>query len=430
MNETFEVEGTEFTLLAPDLRGRGGSNDPQEADKRSQVQGSRAPATDAKIRAMGPLAGVRIVELGGIGPAPMCAMLLADLGADVIRVERRGAPPPLGIPEEFQLLNRSRTLIEVDLKSDDGREAVLALVERADALIEGFRPGVAERLRVGPDDCAARNPRLVYGRMTGWGQEGPLAQVAGHDINYIGIVGALAAIGPADGPPVPPLSLVGDYGGGALYLALGILAAVIEAKRSGRGQVVDAAMIDGAASLMTVIYGMRAAGLWQDERGANYLDGGAPFYACYETKDRKWISIGPLEPQFWAELVKRLGLDASSLPNRDERAAWPALREKLALVFREKTRDEWVAILGETDTCFAPVLDLAEAPSHPHVRARGTFVEVDGVVQPAPAPRFSRTPAAIRRPPARKGEDPEAALRAFGFSGSELARLRAAAGFS
>src|SRR5882724_2912490 len=230
---------------------------------------------------MGPLAGIR----------------LADLGADVIRVERRGAPPPLGIPERFQLLNRSRSMIEVDLKTEEGREAVLRLVDRADALIEGFRPGVAERLGVGPDDCAARNPRLVYGRMTGWGQEGPLAQVAGHDINYIGLVGALAAIGPADGPPTPPLSLVGDYGGGSLYLALGILAAVIEAKRSGRGQVVDAAMIDGAASLMTVVYGMHAAGLWRDERGANYLDGGAPFYACYETKDRKWISVGPLEPQ-------------------------------------------------------------------------------------------------------------------------------------
>ncbi len=376
----------------------------------------------------GPLRGIRIVELGGIGPAPMCALLLAELGAEVIRVERRGGVVALGMPERFRLLNRSRAMIELDLKSGEGHAAVLRLVEKADALIEGFRPGVAERLGLGPDDCAARNPRLVYGRMTGWGQDGPLAAVAGHDINYIGLVGALHAIGPADGPPTPPLSLVADYGGGALYLALGVVAAILEARSSGRGQVVDAAMIDGAASLLTVTYGMLAAGLWRDERGANVIDGGAPFYACYETKDRKWISLGPLEPQFWAELVRRLGLDAAGLPEQADRARWPELRERLAAVFREKTRDEWTEILGETDTCFAPVLGLAEAPSHPHNQARGTFVEVDGIVQPAAAPRFSRTPAAIRRPPAQRGEDPADALRAFGLDEAEVRELRAAAG--
>jgi alpha-methylacyl-CoA racemase len=378
---------------------------------------------------MGPLEGIRIVELGGIGPAPMCAMLLADLGAEVIRVERRGSAPSLGIPEKFQLLNRGRARIELDLKSATGRDAILRLVAHADALVEGFRPGVAERLGLGPDECEAVNPRLVYGRMTGWGQEGPLASVAGHDINYIGLVGALHAIGPAVGPPLPPLSLVADYGGGALYLALGVVSAILEARRSGKGQVVDAAMIDGAASLMTVVYGMHAAGIWKDERGTNALDGGAPFYACYETKDGKWISIGPLEPQFRAELARRLGLDPALFAGADDRARWPDIRERLAAVFREKARDEWTAFLGDTDTCFAPVLSLAEAPSHPHHRARGTFVEVDGVVQPAPAPRFSRTRAAIRRAPARQGEDPADALRAFGLGEEDVGALRAAAGF-
>ena len=387
-----------------------------------------APRTET-VPGTGPLAGIRIVELGGIGPAPMCAMLLADLGADVIRVERRGGSPSLGIPEKFQLLNRGRAKIELDLKSAAGRDAVLRLVAHADALVEGFRPGVAERLGLGPDDCAAVNPRLVYGRMTGWGQEGPLASVAGHDINYIGLVGALHAIGPAAGPPLPPLSLVADYGGGALYLALGILAAIVETRRSAKGQVVDAAMIDGAASLMTVVYGMHAAGIWKDERGANALDGGAPYYACYETKDGKWISIGPLEPQFRAELARRLGLDPALLAEGDDPTRWAHLRETLAAVFREKTRDEWTALLGDTDTCFAPVLTLAEAPSHPHHRARGTFVTIDGVVQPGPAPRFSRTQARIRRPPPAKGEDPADTLKAFGLDDEEMRAIRTAAGF-
>ena len=379
---------------------------------------------------MGPLEGVRIVELGGIGPAPMCAMLLADLGAEVVRVERRGTAPVLGIPARFQLLHRGRAMIELDLKSAPGRAALLRLVAHADALVEGFRPGVAERLKLGPDDCAAVNPRLVYGRMTGWGQDGPLASVAGHDINYIGLVGALHAIGPAGGPPIPPLSLVGDYGGGSLYLAFGVVSAILEARRSGKGQVVDAAMIDGAASLMTVVYGMHAAGMWKDERGANAIDGGAPFYGCYETSDAKWISLGPLEPQFRVELLRRLGLDPALLAEGDDPARWPHLRETLAAVFREKTRDEWTALLGETDTCFAPVLTLAEAPSHPHHRPRGTFVTVDGVVQPGPAPRFSRTHAEIRRPPPEKGEDPAEALRAFGLDEHDLREVRAAAGFA
>ena len=378
---------------------------------------------------MGPLTGVRIVELGGIGPAPMCAMLLADLGAEVIRVERRGAPL-LGIPARFQLLMRGRPKLELDLKSAEGRDAVLRLVAGADALIEGFRPGVAERLGLGPDECLARNPRLVYGRMTGWGQTGPLASVAGHDVNYIATTGVLHAIGPKDGPPVPPLSLVGDYGGGALYLGLGLLAAIVEASRSGKGQVVDAAMVDGAASLMTVVYGMRAAGLWEDERGANFIDGGAPFYACYETKDGKWISVGALEPQFWEELVRRLELDRATLPDRDDRSTWPALRELLAARFRERTREEWTALLGATDTCFAPVLGLDEAPSYPQHRERGTFVEVDGVVQPAPAPRFSRTPGRIHRPPPAGSEDPAGFLRAFGLDEAGVAAVREAAGFA
>ena len=378
---------------------------------------------------MGPLDSIRIVELGGIGPGPMCAMLLADLGARIIRLDRPGAAPTLGIPERFLLLNRSRPLLEIDLKSAAGKAAVLRLVENADAVIEGFRPGVAERLGLGPDVCLARNPKVVYGRMTGWGQTGPLANVVGHDINYIGLVGALHAIGPAEGPPRPPLSLVGDYGGGALYLAMGVLAAIVEASQSGKGQVVDAAMIDGAASLMTVVYGMRAAKLWQDERDANMLDGGAPFYACYETKDGKWIAVGALEPQFWEALVRGLGLDREKLPDRNDRANWPALRARLATIFRGETRDEWVARLGTSDACFGPVLSIDESPGHPHHRARGTFVDVDGIVQPAAAPRFSRTPADTPRPPPRRGEDPAAALRAFGLDEEAVREIRNVAAF-
>jgi alpha-methylacyl-CoA racemase len=376
---------------------------------------------------MGPLTGTKIVELAGIGPGPFCAMLLADLGADVIRIERT-ADAGLGLakPVKYDLMNRSRRSVAIDLKNPAGVEAVLRLVAQADALIEGFRPGVTERLGLGPDLCLARNPRLVYGRMTGWGQTGPLAQAAGHDWNYIAITGALHPIGRKGEPPVPPLNLVGDFGGGALYLALGIVSAMLEAARSGRGQVVDAAITDGAASLMTLFYGMHGAGGWIDRRGENVLDTGAPFGEIYETKDGKYVSVLALEPKFYAELVTRMGIDPTSLPHQYDRAHWPAMKARFAEVFKTKTRDEWCRILEGTDACFGPVLSLAEAPRHPHNVARGTFVEHDGVVQPAPAPRFSRTPAAIQRPPAAPGEHTDEALRDWGFSADEVASLRAA----
>jgi alpha-methylacyl-CoA racemase len=375
----------------------------------------------------GPLNGFRIVELAGIGPGPFCAMLLADLGAEVLRVERT-ADAGLGIakPVEFDLYNRSRRCIAVDLKTPAGVQAVLRLLERADALIEGFRPGVMERLGLGPDVCLARNPRLVYGRMTGWGQTGPLSHAAGHDWNYIAITGALHAIGRAGEAPVPPLNLVGDFGGGSLYLALGILAGLLEAQKSGQGQVVDAAITDGAASLMTLFYGLHAAGLWREERGRNLLDTGAHFGEIYETKDGRHVSVLAIEPKFYAELCHRIGMDAGTLPAQNDQAEWPGLKERFAAVFRTKTRDEWCAILEGTDACFAPVLSLAEAPSHPHNVARGTFVEVAGVVQPAPAPRFSRTPGAVQSPPARPGEHTDAALADWGFPADEIAALRAA----
>ncbi|MCW5891148.1 MAG: CoA transferase [bacterium] len=376
---------------------------------------------------MGPLTGFRIVELAGIGPGPFCAMLLADLGAEVLRVERT-ADAGLGIakPVEFDLYNRSRRCIAVDLKTPDGVPTVLRLVARADALIEGFRPGVMERLGLGPEPCLARNPRLVYGRMTGWGQTGPLAQAAGHDWNYIAITGALHAIGRAGEAPVPPLNLVGDFGGGSLYLAVGILAGLLETQRSGKGQVVDAAITDGAASLMTLFYGLAGAGLWHGERGRNLLDTGAHFGEIYETRDGKYVSVLAIEPKFYAELCRRIGLDPATLPAQNDQGEWPALKERFAAVFRTKTRDEWCAILEGTDACFAPVLPMAEAPAHPHNVARGTFVEVGGVVQPAPAPRFSRTPGAIQSPPARPGEHTDAALADWGFAADEIAALRAA----
>jgi len=374
---------------------------------------------------MGPLRGIRIVELAGIGPGPFCAMLLADLGADVVRIDRT-ADANLGIPKpaRFDLYNRSRRSIAVDLKHPDGVATVLRLVEQADALVEGFRPGVTERLGLGPDVCLARNPRLVYGRMTGWGQTGPLAQAAGHDWNYIGITGALHAIGRAGEAPVPPLNLVGDFGGGSLYLALGIVAGILEARTSGRGQVVDAAIVDGAASLMTLFYGLHAAGLWSDARGANLLDTGAHYGEVYETRDGKHVAVLAIEPKFYAELCERIGLDPATLPAQNDRDAWPAMKARFAAVFRTKTRDEWCALLEGTDACFAPVLSLTEAPQHPHNRARGTFVEVDGVVQPAPAPRFSRTPGGVQRPPSAPGADTDAVLRDWGFADAEVARLR------
>jgi alpha-methylacyl-CoA racemase len=372
---------------------------------------------------MGPLAGVRVVELAGIGPGPFCAMLLADLGAEVLRVDR----PAASRTAWPTVLARGRRSVAVDLKHPDGAGVVLDLVAAADALVEGFRPGVAERLGIGPDACLARNPRLVYGRVTGWGQEGPWRQAAGHDIDYIALAGALHPIGQAGGPPVPPLNLVGDFGGGGMLLALGVVAALLEAGRSGAGQVVDAAMVDGAALLTTQFHELLAAGLWGQERGANLLDGGAPFYGVYETADGRHLAVGALEPQFWAELLRRLGLDGGDLPAQLDRDGWPRLRERLAALFRTRTREEWCELLAGTDACVAPVLGLREAPAHPHNQARGTFVEVGGVTQPAPAPRFSRTPCDPPAPAARPGEHTDQALADWGLPPDEIARLRATA---
>jgi alpha-methylacyl-CoA racemase len=373
---------------------------------------------------MGPLAGYRIVEIAGIGPAPMCAMLLADLGATVLRVERMQASG-LGIdkPARFEIMNRSRHAVAVDLKKKDGVETVLRLVAGADAFIEGFRPGVAERLGIGPDECLARNPRLVYGRMTGWGQTGPLAQAAGHDLNYIALTGVLDAIGRAGQKPTPPLNLVGDFGGGALYLALGIACGLLEAQRSGKGQVVDAAMTDGAASLMTMFFGMHAAGQFTTMRGTNILDSGAFFYEVYECADGRHVAVAPIEDKFLAELFRLLALDPADFPAKLDAAGWPAAKKKLAAVFRTKTQAEWCRLLEGSDACFAPVLSLDEAPAHPHNKARGTFVTIDGITQPAPAPRFSRTPSATPTPPEAPTSE---ALREWGFGEDEIAALREA----
>jgi len=376
---------------------------------------------------MGPLAGITVIEIAGIGPGPFCGMLLADLGADVIRIDR-AASVCGGDPERppADLLNRGRRSVGVDLKSPDGVGVVLELVEKADALIEGFRPGVTERLGIGPDDCLARNPRLVYGRMTGWGQDGPYASTAGHDINYIALAGALDSIGRAGEAPVPPLNLVGDFGGGGLLLAFGLVAALLEAQRSGRGQVIDAAMVDGAATLMTMMHSFRAMGIWNDERGTNMLDSGAHFYDVYETADGRYVSIGSIEPQFYAELLRLTGLEGEDLPWQQDRNEWPALKERLASIFRTKTRDEWCEIMEGTDVCFAPVLSMAEAPQHPHNVQRGTFVEVAGITQPGPAPRFSRTPGEIRRPPAHAGQHTDEVLTEAGLDADRLTKLREA----
>jgi len=340
----------------------------------------------------GPLQGVRVVEFAGLGPGPFCAMLLADLGADVLRIARPGAAP-----DAQDITTRSRRQLGLDLRAPEGQAAALALAARADLLVEGFRPGVMERLGLGPEPCQARNPRLVYGRMTGWGQHGPLAQAAGHDINYIAISGALHAIGRAGEAPVPPLNYVGDFGGGGMLLAVGLLAALHEARAGGRGQVVDAAMTDGSALLSAFMYGFKAKGQWSNQRGENMLDGGAPFYDTYACADGRYVAIGAIEPQFYAELRARCGIEDPLFDGQMDAARWPLLKLRLADVFRTRTRDEWCALLEGSDACFAPVLDWDEAPAHPHNRARGTFVETGGVVQPAPAPRFSRTPSA---PPA------------------------------
>jgi alpha-methylacyl-CoA racemase len=373
----------------------------------------------------GPLDGVRVVELAGIGPGPYTCMLLADAGADVLRVDRLvGDRPPLQAGAHWDLLNRSRPSVAVNLKNPDGVALLLDLVAGADALVEGWRPGVAERLGVGPDECTARNPRLVYGRMTGWGQDGPLAQSAGHDINYIAVAGVLWAIGRAGDRPVPPLNLVGDFGGGGMLLAFGVVAAILEARRSGLGQVVDAAMVDGAASLMTMTYAFRQGGIWSEDRGVNMLDTGAPFYEVYDTSDGKWFAVGAIERQFYAELIRLTGLADEDLPDQMDRTQWPAMKERLAAIFRTKTRQEWTDIFAGTDGCGAPVLSPWEAHEHPHNRHRGTFVDVEGVIQPGPAPRFSRTPGAVQRPAPTTGQDTDEALTAWGVDTERLARLR------
>ncbi|HEY3950775.1 CaiB/BaiF CoA-transferase family protein [Phenylobacterium sp.] len=369
----------------------------------------------------GPLTGVKVVEFAGIGPGPFCGMLLSDLGADVVRIDRKGGRG--GAPSD--ITSRGRRSVALDLKDSKAIEACLKLMEKADAIIEGFRPGVMERLGLGPDAALKRNPKLVFGRMTGWGQTGPYANAAGHDMNYIAITGALHAIGTAD-KPVPPLNLVGDFGGGALYLAFGVLAGVIHARETGQGQVIDCAMSDGAASLMAMFYGFKASGMWKEARRHNLLDGGAHFYDTYQCADGKWISIGSIEPQFYALLLEKTGIDDPDFVRQMDRSAWPQLREKLAAVIATKTQADWCAIMDATDVCFAPVLDLDEAPKHPHNAARQTFVEVAGVTQPAPAPRFSATPGAIQGPPPAVGGHNREALADWGFSAAEIVALEAA----
>ena len=375
----------------------------------------------------GPLAGLRALELGGIGPAPFCGMLLADLGVEVIKVERVAtATGQGGDSARYEVLNRGRTSIAVDLKSTDGRDIALALAETSDMVFEGFRPGVVERLGLGPDDCMARNPRLVYGRMTGWGQGGPLEQAAGHDINYIGLVGALDAIGTSGGPPVPPLNLLGDFGGGGAFLALGLVSAVWEAARSGRGQVVDASIVDGTSALMGMLLGMRSAGRWQGGRGENLLDGGAHFYGVYECADGRFISVGAIEPQFYSRLLDGLGVDEPLGSDRMEPRDWPMLRRRVTEAFQTRGRDEWMKIFAERDACVAPVLSLQEAVAHPHNQSRGYIGFADGVMQPGPAPRFDRTKGAGPRPVPAAGEHTEEVLRRLGVAGSRIDDLKGA----
>ncbi|MDE2372264.1 MAG: CoA transferase [Burkholderiales bacterium] len=379
---------------------------------------------------MGPLQGVKVVEIAAMGPAPMGAMILADLGAEVLRIERkqavtggRAAASALFDPQ-LDILNRSRRVVTLDLKQPQAIAATLRLVAGADLFVEGFRPGVMERLGLGPEPCLARNPKLVYGRMTGWGQTGPLAQTAGHDINYLSLSGALHAIGEPGRKPVVPLNVVADCGGGAMLLVVGLLAALVEARTSGRGQVVDAAMTDGSALLMSMIYTLKASGQWLPDRGSNLLDGGAHFYDTYACADGRWISVGAIEPPFYAQLLKIAGITDPAFASQDDRSVWPELKRRLAAVFATKPRDAWLALFEGSDACVAPVLDMDEAPSHPHNAARGTFVEVGGVVQPAPAPRFSRTPTARPTPPT-PGADGSAVLADWGFGAAEIEALRA-----
>ena len=371
---------------------------------------------------MGPLTGIRVVEMAGIGPGPFTAMMLSDLGAEVIRVDRLSHK---GTGHRANVLNRGRKSIAVDLKNPRGVETTLRLIEQADVVLEGFRPGVMERLGLGPEECLSVNPRLIFGRMTGWGQTGPMSQAAGHDINYISIAGALGAMGYADRPPAPPLNLVGDFGGGAMYLLTGILAALVERATSGQGQIIDAAMTDGTASLLSPFFGLMAMNMWTTDRFSNRLDGGAFYYGSYECSDGKYISIGSLEQQFYAELLEKAEITDPEFQEQLDEAAWPAKREKLDQLFKTRTRQQWCDIMEGTDVCFAPVLDLKEAPAHPHNIDRKTFVELDGVVQPAPAPRFSRTQGEIQGPAAMAGEHTREVLSAWNFTDQEIDELQA-----
>ncbi|MEZ4334459.1 MAG: CaiB/BaiF CoA-transferase family protein [Myxococcota bacterium] len=377
----------------------------------------------------GPLNGIKVLEIAGIGPGPFCGMMLADMGADVVRIDRATPGRDMG-RAPIDVLARGRRSVAVDLKSPAGIDAVLRMVERADVLLEGFRPGVMERLGLGPEVCLARNPRLVYGRMTGWGQDGPMAHAAGHDINYIALAGALEPIGRLGQKPTPPLNLVGDFGGGGMLLAFGIAAALVERASSGQGQVIDAAMVDGASTLMGFFHGMLAMGGWGGERGTNILDTGAHYYETYETKDGRYVSLGSIEPQFYAELIQKLGLDPKTLPSQNDRSKWPEMKARFEAVFKTKTRDEWCALMEGSDVCFAPVLSMREVAAHPHIAHRETYVDRDGLVQPAPAPRFSRTPATLERPPARPGEHTGEVLAAYGFDQEEIEALRASKAIS
>ena len=373
---------------------------------------------------MGPLSGIRIIEIAGIGPTQFCGMLLADMGAQILRMRRPAAAATgVGIPERFNLMNRGRPAVDVDLKSDQGRELLLRLCESADALFEGFRPGVMERLGLGPDECLARNQRLVYGRMTGWGQDGPMAGRAGHDTNYIALAGALHCIGQADRPPPLPLNLVGDFGGGALYLAMGLLAALIEAGRSGKGQAVDAAMVDGTASMLTLFHGLMAGGMWTERRESNLLDGGAPFARCYETRDNRFVAVCALETEFFARLLEVLSIDDIDPADQYDTDQWPKHREIFTRVFGSKTRDEWSDLLSGVDACATPVLTLTEAAEHEHASARGCYVDIDGIRQPGPAPRFSRTPAEARPAPPANSEALSEVLSRWGLSEEEIRQL-------
>lgn len=373
---------------------------------------------------MGPVAGLKIVEFAGLGPAPFCAMLLSDLGADVIRVDRMPDASTAAARPGLEPLNRGRRSIAVDLKHPDGVGVVLDLVRDADAVLEGFRPGVMERLGLGPQRCLEVNPGLVFGRVTGWGQDGPYAHTAGHDLNYIALAGVLDTFGLRTTPPVAPLNLIGDFGGGGMLLAVGVLAAIIQAQRSGRGQVIDASMVEGASLLATMIHGLRAADEWVDERGSNFNDSGSHYYNVYETADGRYVTVAAIEPKFYTQLLGLLGLNGEDLPDQNDREQWPAMKERFAAIFRQRTFDEWCETLEGTDVCFAPVLKMAEAPRHPHNAHRGSFTTVEGVVQPAPAPRFSGTPGGIQRPPPRAGEHTDEILTEHGVDAAGIARLR------